>query len=303
MTVATINRHLGYQHELCPTADGWIFVLGAGGIEGWDSDVRPPPDHMTLATAEELAGLDFDIFLAQTVPDWNWAQEHVTDKPVVCLEHCTPLILSPYEAHPNTNLLVVANNLMAQMWVSHNDLEPVVIVNGVTQDEYPEWCGGNERVLTLRNAHKQRGEYTGYELWSKVAEAFPVDLYGFDNEGWQNSRDWVKTKALFQTYEVYLDCTICNQPGFALLEAMATGMPIVCRTVGEYPITVEHGVSGFSFSGDDLGNVYPYLFCLLRDDKLRQRFSEAVRERAARLFSGERFRREWRQVFERAVGK
>jgi sugar transferase (PEP-CTERM/EpsH1 system associated) len=74
---------------------------------------------------------------------------------------------------------------------------------------------------------------------------------------------------------------ICN----ALLEAMATGLPVVATKVGGNPEVVVHGTSGLLFRSGDAATLGDHLAQLRTDDSLRARLGAGALKRARGEFS------------------
>jgi glycosyltransferase involved in cell wall biosynthesis len=94
--------------------------------------------------------------------------------------------------------------------------------------------------------------------------------------------------------EVYGDADVFCLPSWweamplSLLEAMATGLPVVASSVGDIPRIVEHGVSGMLVPANDAGALAEALATLLGDGDARARMGAAARERVRTRFSSER---------------
>jgi phosphatidylinositol alpha-1,6-mannosyltransferase len=83
----------------------------------------------------------------------------------------------------------------------------------------------------------------------------------------------------------------------ALLEAMATGVPVVAGDVGGVPEMVAHGETGFLVDPEDPAAVATPLRRLLEDGELRRTMGEAARARAERELDHERAARQIYAVF------
>jgi len=68
--------------------------------------------------------------------------------------------------------------------------------------------------------------------------------------------------------------------GIVLLEAMASGKPVVASKVGGIPFVVEDGKTGLLFERGNVEVLAEKIIMLLRDEELRKRMGEAGRERA-----------------------
>jgi glycosyltransferase involved in cell wall biosynthesis len=87
----------------------------------------------------------------------------------------------------------------------------------------------------------------------------------------------------------------------ATLEAMACGVPQVATSVGGIPEAVSHGTTGLLCPPNDPRRLGEQIVRLLGDRQLRNRMSQASRERHRRLFTLERMLDQTAAVFDRAL--
>jgi glycosyltransferase involved in cell wall biosynthesis len=73
-----------------------------------------------------------------------------------------------------------------------------------------------------------------------------------------------------------------------ILEAMASGLPVVATRVGGIPESVEHEKTGLLVEPGDPQALARAILRLLTDDSLRRAMGKAARQRAVALFSWER---------------
>jgi glycosyltransferase involved in cell wall biosynthesis len=66
--------------------------------------------------------------------------------------------------------------------------------------------------------------------------------------------------------------------GLAVLEAMASGTPVVCSRIGGVPEVVEHGVTGYLVAPGRVDELHDRLDELVRDPARAARFGRAARE-------------------------
>jgi len=71
----------------------------------------------------------------------------------------------------------------------------------------------------------------------------------------------------------------------SILEAMASGLPVVATNVGSVREVVVHGTTGLLAPPEDPGALCSALRTVLLDEKLAQDFGSAGRQRAEQVFS------------------
>jgi len=89
----------------------------------------------------------------------------------------------------------------------------------------------------------------------------------------------------------------------AILEGMASGLPLVATRVGEVPTVVRDGVTGFVVEPGDAGALAEAMAKLLGDPALRWRFGEAGRETIEAEYSAARMTAEYLRVYEEAIAE
>jgi len=73
--------------------------------------------------------------------------------------------------------------------------------------------------------------------------------------------------------------------GFVILEAMSSGVPVICSTIGGGKEIVSDGVDGYIISPDDYIALRDKILQLINSEDERMRFSRAARENAVARFS------------------
>jgi colanic acid/amylovoran biosynthesis glycosyltransferase len=85
--------------------------------------------------------------------------------------------------------------------------------------------------------------------------------------------------------DVYLHAAVTEGFSNAVIEAQASGLPVVTSDAGGLPENVEDGVTGFVVPRRDPRAAAERVERLARDGELRARMGQAGRERARRCFS------------------
>ncbi|MGG1876971.1 MULTISPECIES: N-acetyl-alpha-D-glucosaminyl L-malate synthase BshA [Paenibacillus] len=91
--------------------------------------------------------------------------------------------------------------------------------------------------------------------------------------------------------------------GLVALEAMGCGVPTVGSEAGGIPELVAHGETGFLAPIGDTDAMAEYAIRILKDDGLRDNLRKACLERATTMFSNDRIRKEYEQIYYRVLGQ
>ncbi len=102
---------------------------------------------------------------------------------------------------------------------------------------------------------------------------------------------------ILEALDVFALTSIAEGISNTILEAMASGLPVVATRVGGNPELVEHGASGQLVSARDAPALAAALRAYLDDAELRRAHGAAARARAERDFSLERMAAQYRDLY------
>lgn len=88
----------------------------------------------------------------------------------------------------------------------------------------------------------------------------------------------------------------------AILEGMASGLPLIATAVGDVPTVVRDERTGVLVPAEDVGALSGAMVGLLRDPERRKRLGTAARRLIEDEFSAERMTAEYVRVYEEAMG-
>jgi glycosyltransferase involved in cell wall biosynthesis len=179
-----------------------------------------------------------------------------------------------------------------------------VIPPGIDLGDYGGYHGSDGRVLRVGNFIKRRDRMFGYQIQQQVLRGLPSTLLGL-NEGERDARftaSWDDLKECFRAYRLILHTTReAYEDGYnlALLEAMASGMPVVALANATSPVT--DGVNGFV--SDQPQVLRRRVIELLGNPALARRLGEEARRSVGALFPLAAFVERWNAVLERCAAR
>jgi len=181
-------------------------------------------------------------------------------------------------------------------WVIHNGVEiPHLMADRVNNDYFV--IGSSGRLFPVKN----------YELMIEIARAISqkTDRVYFELAG--NGPEMERLKALASEYrlgdvfsfkghlddispfyrglDVYLNTSIHEGIPMSVLEAMAHKLPVIAPRIGGLPEIIDDGVQGYLLKERDPAAYAGKCIFLYENKSLRQRMSEAAREKVEQMFS------------------
>jgi glycosyltransferase involved in cell wall biosynthesis len=102
--------------------------------------------------------------------------------------------------------------------------------------------------------------------------------------GWISGQDQLDA---YESADVYCLPSYAEGLPISVLEAMASGLPVVSTTADGIPDAVMHGETGLLFEAGDIGAMAEHLVTLLANPSLRDAMGTAGRERVEKVFDGE----------------
>ena len=154
-------------------------------------------------------------------------------------------------------------------------------------------------ILTVSRLVEEKGHRYLVDAAKKVLEEFP-DAY-FVIVGWgplENSlKSQVKSLGLHERVflpgrmdirdvlplaDIYAEPAVMTDLPIAIMEAMRLAKPIVASTIGEIPVFVQDGKTGFLVNPKDSDSLAKKITQLLKDQALRQKFGKTAEQTVQR---------------------
>jgi hypothetical protein len=305
--ILTFNWHESYLHLLAGIGFEWDAVLRVkGGRSDWWSEVRPVPANMRVVedatAASRLAAREYSLAICHNLLDLQFVSAHGV--PAVLVFHTTSELERAFgfdEARwldegvrlASRAAVVFVSAAKQRSW----GLEGGVIRPGIDISVYGGYEGDTLCALHVGNLKQELAGVSGIEVLQRIMSGLPLTLRGL-NPGIAGSRlswSWDELRATMRSHRLYVNTTQAPfEDGYnlAMLEAMATGMPVVTAAHPSSPIV--DGVNGYS--SEDPVVLRERVLELLEDPGRARELGAAARASVAEQFPIERFRESWRAV-------
>lgn len=313
MRVLTFNSHQPYIHLLADSFP-WTFGvvtprLASGRIKSWDSRIRPMLDNIRLYQSLEAAFQEssWDWILTHNVNDLLDSRE--LSLPKVFLVHGTlsgrilqdggGINREQYLSRLRELLIAYKCRVVYISELKQRDwgIPGEVIRTAINPSHYGGYRGDRAAMLQVCNHLRERGAMLGWEIHQEVCHDIPSVVLG-DNPGLPGSRmadSWEDLKEHYRSCRVYLHTALYPyEDGYnlAMLEAMATGMPIA---VVERPASpIQDGVQGVVAA--NAAELRRKVLELLDNPSEAARMGSAAREKLEEAFVHQDFQSAWKRL-------
>jgi len=319
MRILSFNWHTPYL-SLLARLENHSFEIAPANFDSpmmksWDTTMRPVPVNVTLITKEEaLARLSahghYSLVIAQNLKDIVFAEAFGVPKILVFHNKLSteaqlgnkPEIADSYRAWARQVTSCVYRVFISETKRSDWDMPGDIIMPGVDVAMYGGYTGEIRQALRVGNNLKVRDLMTGYSIQEEALKGLPSVIMGLnpDIPGARVSQSWDELKKAYRENRLFLNTTTPKwEDGYnlAMLEAMATGMPVVTLASPTTPIT--DGVDGFACV--DAVELRKRTEALLNDIGLAKKIGNQGRSTVERLFPIGLFLDKWGAAIHRAI--
>lgn len=312
LKVLVWHIHGSYLNCLVQAPHDFYLPIKPGLPEGYGGKGKTFtwPDNVYEVPAEDVQELSLDLVVHQSPKNYFEDQYEILTAqqrrlPRIYLEHNTPKGHQNEMRHPvdDPNVLMVHvthfNNLM---WDSGR-CPTRVIEHGVLPRPDIIYQGDLDKGIVVVNDIKKRDRIVGYDIWERVRQEVPLDLYGFNSKplgglGDIPQADMLKAEA---HYRFFFNPIRYTSLPLSVVEALSIGLPTVALSTTELPAVIIDGVNGFV--SNDIDYLIDRMRQLLADRALAAKLGQAARTMAQERFGIQRFIRDWDRVFREAVGQ
>ena len=302
MNILTHPVHTGYQFDLARTRHEF-YSLEIPGINEvfWDEKSRPQPKNYHRLRFSDEPPVKFDLALAHFAFGFHCLKQ--SDLPLIFKEHCLrPPFEVPTDWMDRITGYSFASQTAAASWqvpakIAHRK---TIIGMGMDLQIYGRYDGEAGGILTVGQNIRSRGNEKGYDNLMRLAQTFSISVVGMGNEGIPGAlgpaANYAELQRHYRQNRVFLNPS--NILGMSTLEAMATGMPVVCFKMVNSDV-IQNGVHGFIV--DTVDEAEKALNQLLKNPQLAQAMGRKGRSLIQERFRMDLFVKRWDALFHQAV--
>ncbi len=281
----------------------------------WNHGFRPLPGNVTEVTFEQAeSGLrdgHFDLLVCLSLQDLESVQHLALPRLFVMLNMIgTDVGLEGQRKDEYVERLKPLFRNIAIAFISEKKRanwgwEAPVVVSGVDPGDYGGYTGELPRVLRVGNMLKERDHMQGFSIQEEILHSqFPSSIVGINPSVPESrpTKSWEDLRQQFRTHRLLLNTlTDAHEDGYnlAVLEAMATGMPVVSTSNTSSPI-----VDGFNgFVSDDFQYLREKIQLLMDDREMAAELGRNGQRTVEEKFHIEKCATAWSRVFSQCVVK
>ena len=319
MNILTFNWHTPYLSLLARlphTFDVAPPNIKSDRVTAWEHAMRALPPNVTPITAEEMLRRlaepgRYSLLLAHNVKDLFMSRDISVPKLVVfhnrlsteaALGKQGDEVVRDYRRQVRELTRGVHRVFISETKRADWEMEGDIILPGVDVEQYGGYTGDTAAILRVGNSIRPRDLMTGFSLQERVCERLPNVVMGEnpDIPGARVSEGWEGLKAAYRAHRLLLNTAMPPwEDGYnlAVLEAMATGMPVVSVANPTSPFT--DGVDGLT--GADMETLRRHCRALLEDQARAVEIGARGRETVAATFPIGAFLEKWERAIQSAV--
>jgi len=317
LNLLTFNAHESYVHALCQVGHQWEIIDGLPGryTGAWDVRMRPVPTNARLIdTQTALTSLKkYDCIIAHSIDDLLLVK--TLQAPKILILHVSLSGYRAQERNPqysmeqtravlNTYLQkihalpVAVSQMKQQTW----NIEGPVIPFFINSNFFSGYNGSTPAGLRVANQLLQKDLILDIKTHSAIIGQAALKILGFnpDLPGVSPAKNQQELLQNYRSHRFYLHTARYDyEDGYntASLEAMATGMPVICNAHPSAPIT--DGVNGYI--SDKPEELHERVLQLLSDRNLANKLGSVAREYVREHHSLKNFRDKWNAAIGQAI--
>lgn len=312
--ILTVNRHTGYVYNLSKIGHRWSV------LNEWIDCNRPLPSNFkriewemarrNFSQFDAVIGHDIRLDLARFLPyclrfrkpyfQIIHGRRSVGGFSKSRLRRFGKQLYSSLVLRPLVGLGLVHVVFISPYARSDWGLAGTTIDQGINLDEMGPYEGTEPSLLTVGNMLHR--EHFAFDYLMQIGKQVPVRIFGENPRipGCRPSKNWDELRSSYNHHRAYLNLTCEPENGYnlAMLEAMASGMPVISLKHPSTPI--RNGENGFLV--ENVSEAVERGKELIANRELARRLGENARETVKSKFSLNAFKKRWNDLLAQCTG-
>ncbi len=316
LKLLTFNAHESYVHALCQIGHQWDIIDGLPGryTSVWDLRMRPIPSNARLIDSETAltTSKKYDCIIAHSIDDLLLVK--TLQVPKILIIHVSLSGYLSQEKNPRYSqaktqqvlktylqkiraLTVSVSEMKQKTW----DVTGPIIPFYIDSAFFNGYSGHLASGLRVANQLLQKEQVLNLQAHTQIIGNLPLKIAGHNPElpGVTPAKGQSDLRELYRSHRFYLHTARFDyEDGYntASLEAMATGMPVICNAHPSAPVI--NGISGFI--SDDFAELHQRVRQLLLDQPLAAKLGAEARNYVRESHSLKQFSDLWNEAIAQA---
>ena len=258
-------------------------------VNSWNELEKPKPNNVIIMTKEMLENPDdnfFDAILVQSVEDYKLVAGF--DKTILYYDLMNGRGSGPSPIYNNLKVIPVFVSTGCRLSHGIYDGPHKTIYPGIDENYWNGWVGEDSKIIHVRNEFENRDKQR-FTDFTNICGNNPYTLIGRGGNmecGYPELREQFRKHRVFVNVEIYTSTFSISS-----MEAMMTGMPIICNDIEGTGEAIRNGVEGF------ISNNISYLKNktqdILNDYDMARELGKNSREMAKIKFGKKQFNLAW----------
>ena len=312
LRIISFSTHEGFQLSMAGCNAQYIMIDGPEGKK-WDNDYRKMPSNIIEIPLDGFYNkVEYaDLVLSHTINQRGLAQRIADDFliPHINLNHIYPDKNLPTRAielikrENRANATVFTTEDQRNSW-GYDSNNSTIIGHGIDTKHFDGWNMKNGKILTVANDFDTRGSELGFDLYTSIVNAIGKQNFlhiGKSKTGFSKpAKDYDELAKIYRESNIFINTCYRSVIPTTLLEAMATGMPVVSTINPTVDELIKNGENGFKAKSDK--EMVDYIIGLSRDTSLCKKMGDSARRTIIERYSLEKFVNNWDSLFSKTIG-
>jgi glycosyltransferase involved in cell wall biosynthesis len=300
LRIADYYVHQGNQYEFAKTGHIYCLTGMNGQSPDWNNDHRPLLPNIILSQESKITRMKFDIVMIRSPLNMKRYKPYLKNgaKGIAVVQTTTPFPVPG----PVKHIVWNSYQVMKECSSFYKGKTHHYIPHGFDPKEFkPLGVDKNNKILTVANAFKSRGDLLGYPLWDWIDQKTGAcEVWGHGNgdmkRGIRRADSLEELIRVYNSYSAYFNPTISSAMPRSRGEAAMCGLPIVSTNNYDIGMYFKNGENGFISNNRE--ELLLYLNKLISDKSLAEDMGSLARETAIKHFHIKDNIEKWNHVFD-----